>query len=97
MADQILIPRPITQEEAYQNQMRNLVPGNAIPPPTAPQQIRYKKIYDVHISQLDHGYQVSVGCKTFAIESASKLIGLLTEYLHNPALTEQKFEDGKLF
>jgi len=97
MADQTLGPRPITQEEAYQNQMRNYATGNAIPPPTEPQQPRYKKIYDVHISQLDHGYQVSVGCKTFAIEGTAKLISLLAAYLDNPIEIEKKLEDGKLF
>lgn len=49
------------------------------------------------IRQLDYGYMVEVGCQVFAIESASVLIAKLSEYILNPAATEAKYREGKLF
>jgi hypothetical protein len=56
-----------------------------------------KSIRDIHISKLSHGYVVTIGCQNFAIESASTLLAKLSEYVLNPAATEQKWNDGKLF
>ena len=52
---------------------------------------------EVSIRQLSHGYMVVVGCQTFAIETSSDLIAKLSEYILNPAATEQKWEEKKLF
>jgi hypothetical protein len=49
------------------------------------------------IRQLNHGYIVEVECQTFAIENTSTLIAKLSEYLLNPATTENKWNEGKLF
>lgn len=68
------------------------VTGNGTTAPTPPNTIR-----DMQITQLDHGYVVAVGCQRFAIESATQLIVKLQEYIFNPAVTEQKWNEGKLF
>ena len=57
---------------------------------------RGNKIYDVIIKELDLGYIVKVGCQSFAIESKSKLLTLLTEYLSDPKATEKKWNEGVL-
>lgn len=66
--------------------------GNEIMPPTPPNTIR-----DMQITQLNHGYVIAVGCQRFAIENSSTLIAKLSEYILNPAETEQKWNDKKLF
>lgn len=53
-------------------------------------------IRSISIRQLNHGYVVEVGCQTLAIESASKLIALFSEYVLNPIATEHKYREGKL-
>jgi len=55
------------------------------------------KIRPISIKEMHYGYIVEVGCKSFCIESASKLVAKLAEYINNPAATEQKWYDGKLF
>lgn len=55
------------------------------------------KIRDIHISGLSHGFMVTVGCQSFAIEKADDLIAKLAGYIHRPAETEQKWNEGKLF
>lgn len=54
-------------------------------------------IRDVQITQLNRGYVVAIGCQRFAIENASTLIAKLSEYILNPAATEQKWNEGELF
>lgn len=54
-------------------------------------------IRGIGIEQLNYGYLVKVGCNTFAIETAEKLIGKLAAYIKNPAETEKKWFDGDLF
>ena len=49
------------------------------------------------IRQLNHGYVIEVGCQTFAIESPATLIAKLAEYITNPAATENRWREGKLF
>jgi hypothetical protein len=66
--------------------------GDPMPTPWVPNTIR-----DIVITQLSHGYIVRVGCQSFAIESASTLIAKLAEYINNPADTETKWNDKKLF
>jgi hypothetical protein len=53
-------------------------------------------IYNIAIRQIDHGYLVEVGCKTFAIETSTRLITLLSTYLLQPAATQKQYEQGKL-
>lgn len=96
-------------EQAYQNQVSaqgaytgepiqrpagrdHTAPINQLAAPTPPNKIR-----DIHITALNHGYVVAIGCSNFAIEKASDLISKLSEYLNNPATTEKKWEEGKLF
>ncbi len=55
------------------------------------------RIYSTSIRQVDHGYLVEVGCKTFAIENSTKLISLLSAYLLQPGATQKLYEQGKLF
>ena len=65
--------------------------------PNQPAQIPDRDtIKTISIRQLDHGYIVEVGCQTLAIESASKLATLFTEYVLNPSATEKKYREGKL-
>lgn len=52
---------------------------------------------NITIQALNHGYVVAVGCHSFAIEKASDLIAKLAEYINNPAETEKKWNEGKLF
>ena len=66
--------------------------GNGVPTPKQSNNIR-----DIQITQLDHGYVVVIGCQRFAIENSSTLIAKLSEYILNPAATEQKWNEGKLF
>lgn len=55
------------------------------------------KIYKITIDALDFGYNVKVGCKTFAVEEIPKLIKNLETYLNNPKGTEGKWmKDKKL-
>jgi hypothetical protein len=63
--------------------------GNGCMPPNT--------IRTIQINQINHGYIVQVGCQTFAIESPSNLIAKLAEYINNPAATEEKLNQGKLF
>jgi hypothetical protein len=54
------------------------------------------RIRELTIRQLDFGYIVNAGCQTFAIESADKLLEKLTEYINEPAKTEEKWFKTKL-
>jgi hypothetical protein len=84
-----------SQRDAYIGERPIPYSGNVTGQPAAP--MPPNKIRDIHISQLNHGYVINVGCSTFAIEKASDLIAKLSEYIHKPAETEQKWNDGKLF
>jgi hypothetical protein len=52
-------------------------------------------IREIKITQLDYGYIVIVGCNSFAIETADKLIKKLTQYIKQPQEIEQKWLDTK--
>ena len=56
-----------------------------------------ERIRSITIRQLDRGYIVEVGCQTLAITNKTELITLFVEYVNNPAATEQKHLEGKLF
>lgn len=53
------------------------------------------KIKDVHIKQLDHGYIVTIGCKTIALSSAEQVLFGLKQYLKDPYKTQDLFEKGE--
>ncbi len=55
------------------------------------------RIFNISIREVDHGYFVEVGCKTFAIESAERLMTLLNMYITSPAKIMEEFFKGKLF
>lgn len=79
------------ESPSYVNHTDGLV-GNGTPHPKPDNNIR-----DIQITQLNHGYVVAVGCQRFAIENSSTLIAKLSEYILNPADTEQKWHEKKLF
>jgi hypothetical protein len=56
-----------------------------------------RKVRDIKIRQLDHGYVVEIGCQEFAVEYASTLIAKFSEYILSPGETEEKWAEGKLF
>ena len=51
----------------------------------------YHEKYDVQIQELDHGYMVKVGCKSFAIESKETLLNMITKYINNPIEVQKEF------
>ncbi len=53
--------------------------------------------YEIYINTLDMGYTVRVGCQTVAIQDVETLIAKLSEYLRNPAETQQKYNNKTLF
>lgn len=55
------------------------------------------KAREISIHPLDRGYMVKVGCTTVAITTIAELIEKLTEYLKDPAVTEEKFNKGEFF
>jgi hypothetical protein len=55
------------------------------------------KIYDIHIHQVDRGYVVQAGCKTFVFESPENLLDLLRTYILAPDITHKAFYDKTLF
>jgi len=56
-----------------------------------------QRINELSISEVDRGYIVRAGCKTFAISSKEELLEKLIEYINNPKETEKKYYEGKLF
>ena len=49
----------------------------------------------VRIIPLNHGYMVEIGCQSFAIETSSKLLANLHEYLNSPQEVEKLWMEGK--
>jgi hypothetical protein len=80
-----------TNTGAALNPLGDTLQTAAPTPPTEPD-----KVYNISISQADHGYIINVGCKVFAIESAAKLSALLSMYLHKPHETLEKYFKGDL-
>lgn len=56
-----------------------------------------KMTYELRVQQLDRGYIVNVGCKSFAFENQEVMLGMITEYITNPNKTEDSFYNGTLF
>lgn len=57
-------------------------PCNPVPP---------NRAKEVLIRQADHGFIVVIGCQTFAVESADRMLSAIGKYLKNPADVEQKW------
>lgn len=55
-----------------------------------------QKSYEVRVNQMDYGYLVNVGCKSFCIESNKKLIKFLEMYWKDPKGIEKLWYSGKL-
>ena len=51
--------------------------------------------YEVTIKKLDHGYQVKVGCKTFAKENLKELLADVKDYFENPEKVYKKYKIKK--
>jgi hypothetical protein len=49
---------------------------------------------EVAIRQLNYGYVVNVGCKSFAFETSEKLIENLIAYINNPDKVEEDWRRG---
>lgn len=90
MPDQMLASNPGTY-----NGERPMGYESPVPRDTAPMPLN--TIRRIEIESLNYGYVVKVGCQTFAIENASTLIAKPAEYINSPAITEQKWNEGKLF
>lgn len=56
-----------------------------------------QKAREIHIKPVDHGYIVTVGCQTLAIEKIETLTEKLQEYLSAPTEVETAQLQGKLF
>ncbi len=65
--------------------------------PTKQEVSSYDRIRDIKITQLDNGYNVTIGCKTFAFESHESLLKHLAMYIKHPDKTETAFHENKLF
>ncbi len=56
-----------------------------------------ERIFNIIIRELDHGYIIEVGCKTFAIESAERLMTLLNMYIISPAKIQDYLDPFLVF
>ena len=76
-------------------------PRNDEPCCEAPRELRaepireQKKMREVNIRQLNHGYFMQIGCQQFAIETSEKLLSALADYMKDPQSTEKAWSDGK--
>lgn len=48
------------------------------------------------VEPLDYGFIINVGCQRVAVESKDDLIKYLTEYIKDPAKTEEKYYKSEL-
>ena len=51
----------------------------------------------VQIQPLNYGFIVTIGCHSFAIETAEQLISKLSDYIKSPEDTEERWLAGVLF
>lgn len=87
-------PRRDMREEAMMAQEADVRLGGAgCPAPTAGVSAQHGRT--ITIRPLNYGYEVTVGCQTFAIETVDSLLGNLDTYLRNPAEIEKKWLAGK--
>lgn len=68
--------------------LRSEAPRNTRSIPDAPT-LQAPTAKEIVIRPLNHGYVITVGCQSFAIENAFKLSGLLLAYLRDPVEVEK--------
>lgn len=56
-----------------------------------------QKIYSINIEELDYGYILRVGCKSFAFVDKQLMLDYLTKYMDNPQEMENKYYNNELF
>jgi len=61
------------------------------PHPDPMQEVAASRTKNVSIAALDYGYNVTIGCQSFAVESVEKLIKNLEAYLNDPVKTERRW------
>jgi hypothetical protein len=75
---------------------RDLSSNSCDPMPAPPAPCGSGKIKEIRITQVDHGYIVNVGCQTFAIESAKRLVKNIEKYFESPEEIEQAWMSKNL-
>jgi hypothetical protein len=50
---------------------------------------------DITIKPLTYGYQINIGCQSFAIENVDRLLFLLEAYLKDPETTVKNWLENK--
>lgn len=56
-----------------------------------------QKIHSINIEELDYGYILRVGCKSFAFIDKQLMLDYLTKYMDNPQEMENKYYNNELF
>lgn len=56
-----------------------------------------QKIHSINIEELDYGYILRVGCKSFAFIDKQLMLDYLTKYMDNPYEMENKYYNNELF
>lgn len=56
-----------------------------------------QKIHSINIEELDYGYILRVGCKSFAFVDKQLMLDYLTKYMDNPQEMENKYYNNELF
>ena len=64
------------------------------PMPMEEMPVEQNRAKEINIQPLNFGYIIRVGCQSFAIESADKLISSLNEYLKDPQKIEKSWFNG---
>lgn len=55
------------------------------------------KIRHIEIDELSRGYNIRVGCQSFAFETKESLIIYLSKYMNDPQKTEESWFKNELF
>ena len=79
------------------DRLRNYIGTDCTIAEPSPSLHKENKIREIHITQLNRGYVVEVGCHKFAISTTEELIDKLTKYIREPNITEDKWFKGNLF
>jgi hypothetical protein len=66
-------------------------------PETVPVRENNNKIRELNLREVNRGYIVNVGCHTFAISTKEELLPLLTQYINEPSLIEERWFSDNLF
>lgn len=76
-------------QQTPQDTQSTYIAERTIPAEPQPSQSNLMRL--VTITQLSYGYNVQVGCQTFAIETMEKVIANLASYMANPQQLEEKW------